>query len=80
MIGIRQLERRAASRAISGVDDVEFTLNLMGRVFEVRDQPHAPAKTVERRVRLEATANLTLGSGETALRSSHAWFATSPGA
>jgi hypothetical protein len=34
MIGIPQSEvLRAASQAISGVDDVEFTLSLMGQVF-----------------------------------------------
>ena len=43
MIGIPQSEvLRAGSRAISGVDDLEFTLNLMGQVFAAMWQANSP--------------------------------------
>lgn len=49
MIGIPQSEvLRAGSRAISGVDDLEFTLNLMGQVFAALWQTNSDCDKRER--------------------------------
>src|SRR6516165_12753711 len=59
MIGIPQSEGlRAGSRAISGVDDVEFTLNLIGQVFAAMWQANSPIATSEREGTLAAMIDI----------------------
>jgi len=59
MIGIPQSEGlRAGSQAISGVDDVEFTLNLIGQVFAAMWQANSPIATSEREGTLAAMIDI----------------------